>query len=98
MAKPATRIGDLDITHDCQTPVRAQASTDVFVNGRGWSRMGDFNTKHKYGGDCDKSHARPIAIGSKTVFINGRGAGRIGDKVASCTVVATGSKNVFAGG
>lgn len=94
----ATRIGDSDLKHDCQTPVRAEGSNNVFVNGRAWSRMGDNNTTHKYGSKCKKRHAAPIAVGSKTVFVNGRGAGRIGDKVASCTAVAQGSPNVFAGG
>lgn len=98
MAQAATRIGDKDITHDCQTPSRAQGSNDVFVNGISWSRMGDLNTTHKYGSKCKKTHAAPIATGSKSVFINGRGAGRIGDSVAGCTIVATGSNNVFAGG
>jgi len=98
MAQPATRIGDLDWIHDCEFPHRMMGSTNVFVNGIPWSRMGDLNTPHKYGGDCDKSHLRPIAVGSKTVFVNGRGAGRIGDYVAGCTFVITGSKDVFAGG
>lgn len=60
--------------------------------------MGDVNTLHRWGDECKKAHAMPIAIGSKTVFVNGRGAGRIGDYIVSCTVVATGSKDVFAGG
>ena len=98
MARSATRIGDLDFIHDCEFPKRLDCSKNVFVNGRGWSRMGDVNTPHKYGGDCDKTHLRPIAVGSKTVFVNGRGAGRILDYVAGCTFVLTGSRNVFAGG
>jgi uncharacterized Zn-binding protein involved in type VI secretion len=97
MAKPATRVGDKDIVHDCQTPFRAVGSPDVYVNGRSWSRQGDVNTVHFYTPLCTPSHSQPIATGSKTVFINGKGAGRIGDKVAGCTAVATGSKDVFAG-
>ena len=98
MSKPATRIGDKDVVHDCETPYRAEGSEDVFVNGRGWSRMGDLNTTHIFGGDCDQSHKAPIAEGSTSVFINGRGAGRIGDRVGGCTFVAEGSENVFCGG
>ncbi len=97
MKKGATRLGDRDVHHDCQTPYRNEASDDVFVNKIGWSRMGDLNTTHIYGPKCKQSHAMPIAIGSRTVFINNRGAGRITDKVASCTSVAECSDDVFAG-
>ena len=97
MARPATRLGDKDIVHDCNQQYRAQGSQDVFVNGRPWSREGDVNTFHQYTPLCNQSHAQPIATGSKTVFINGKGAGRVGDAVAACTTVAEGSDNVFAG-
>ena len=97
MSKPATRIGDADVVHDCQTPYRAEGSEDVFVNGIGWSRQGDNNTVHNYTPTCEPQHAMPIATGSQTVFINGKGAGRIGDSVAGCTSVAEGSNDVFAG-
>ena len=97
MAKPATRIGDKDVKHDCETPYRAEGSDDVFVNGRAWSRIGDFNTKHIFGPKCKQSHRAAIAEASESVFINGRGAGRIGDKVGGCTHVAEGSDDVFAG-
>ena len=98
MAKGATRIGDKDQTHDCETPTRAEGSDNVFVNGKAWSRQGDDNTTHEYGDDCDESHSRPISTGSSSVFVNGKGGGRIGDKVSSCTSVAEGSDNVFIGG
>ena len=97
MSKPATRIGDADIVHDCETPYRAEGSDNVIVNGRGWSRQGDNNTVHHYSPTCEPSHAQPIATGSGSVFINGKGAGRVGDAVAACTAVAEGSDNVFAG-
>lgn len=97
MAIPATRIGDADIPH-CSGMVRAEGSPNVFVNGIPWSRQGDFNVPHllPFGDRC-VIHAAPIAIGSTGVIINGRGAGRIGDAIASCTAVAQGSVNVFAG-
>ena len=97
MAKPATRIGDKDIVHDCNQQYRAQGSDNVFVNGIGWSRQGDVNTIHQYTPICEPSHAQPIATGSKSVFVNGKGAGRVGDSIAGCTQVAEGSENVFAG-
>ena len=97
MSKPATRLGDKDVVHDCEQQYRAQASEDVIVNGRGWSRQGDLNTVHHFTPTCQPSHAMPIATGSKTVFVNGRGGGRVGDAIAGCTSVAEGSDNVFAG-
>lgn len=91
-----TRIGDADVVH-CSQPLRAQGSSDVFVNGRGVSRQGDLNTVHQLPGSPCPSHAAPISSGSATVFVNGRPCGRVGDAVAGCTSVAQGSPNVFAG-
>ncbi len=98
--RPATRVGDADIPH-CSPMVRAQGSPNVFVNGRPWSRQGDFNTVHLKPCSCPPCccpHAMPIAVGSSTVIVNGRGSGRIGDAIVACTSVAQGSPNVFAGG
>ena len=94
----ACRIGDFDIVH-CSLPIRAQGSPNVLVNKIPWSRMGDLNHPHLL--PCPPGccvHAAPIAKGSSTVFVNGRGACRVTDYVLACTVVATGSPNVFAGG
>lgn len=93
----ACRIGDADIPH-CGPMVRAEGSPNVLVNGIKWSCMGDVNTPHLLPGDPCPIHSAPIAVGSKTVFVNGVGAGRVGDKIAGCTAVAEGSRNVFAGG
>jgi uncharacterized Zn-binding protein involved in type VI secretion len=93
----ATRIGDADVSH-CSGMTRAEGSPDVFVNAIKWSRQGDNNTAHLLPGSPCPTHAVPIATGSTTVFINGKGAGRIGDGISSCTSVAAGSSNVFAGG
>tara|TARA_B110000503_G_scaffold37162_1_gene60778 strand:- start:3650 stop:3943 length:294 start_codon:yes stop_codon:yes gene_type:complete len=94
----ATRIGDADITH-CSGMTRAVGSPDVFVNGLPWSRQGDMNTTHLLpAGPVCYPHAATITLGSSTVFVNGMGAGRIGDAITSCTAVAGGSGNVFAGG
>ena len=97
MSKPATRLGDADVPH-CSPMVRGEASEDVIVNGRGWSRQGDRNVPHlKPSGDTCVVHQAPIATGSQTVFINGKGAGRVGDSITGCTQVAEGSSDVFAG-
>ena len=92
-----TRIGDADVPH-CSGMVRAEGSPDVFANGIKVSRQGDNNTTHLLPGTPCPSHAAPITIGSKTVFVNGKGCGRVGDAITSCTSVAAGSPNVFAGG
>ena len=91
-----TRIGDADVTH-CSGMVRAQGSTNVFVNGIGVSRQGDLNTSHLLPGVPCPAHAAGIAVGSLKVKVNGKGIGRIGDAISGCTSVAAGSSNVFAG-
>ena len=91
----ATRIGDADVPH-CSGMTRAEGSPNVFVNAIAWSRQGDNNTGHLLPGDPCPSHAAPISSGSSTVIVNGVQAGRIGDP--TCTSVAAGSSNVFAGG
>ena len=90
-----TRIGDADVSH-CSGMVRAQGSGNVFCNGIPISRQGDNNTGHLLPGVPCPSHSAPIGSGSGSVFVNGKGSGRIGD--ATCTSVAAGSPNVFAGG
>ena len=96
-AIPVCSIGHKDVTHDCQTPLRAKGSPNVIAGKRPWSRMGDINTTHIFGPKCKSSHAMPIAQGSSTVIVNGRGGGRIGDKVSACTMVAQGWNNIRAG-
>ena len=93
----ATRIGDADIAH-CSGMVRADGSSNVYVNGIPWSRQGDNNSTHLLPGSPCPSHAAPITSGSGSVKVNGRGAGRVGDGITACTAVAAGSPNVFAGG
>jgi len=95
-SKAVTRKGDADVIH-CSVPHRLQHSPDVFVNNIAVSRQGDLNTVHVLPGLPCPSHQAPIATGSTTVFINGKGCGRIGDAISSCTSVAEGSDNVFAG-
>lgn len=86
---------DKDIVH-CSVPLRENRSSDVFVNGIGISRLSDVNHPHLFPGSPCPTHQVPITSGSKSVFINGLECGRIGDP--TCTAVATGSANVFAGG
>ena len=92
-----TRIGDADIPH-CSEMVRAIGSPNVFVNSIAVSRQTDINTLHLLPGAPCPPHVAPITTGSTTVKVNDLGCGRIGDSITSCTSVAAGSENVFAGG
>ena len=89
-----TRVGDADSPH-CSGMSRAQGSGNVFCNGIPISRQGDSNTVHLLPGSPCPPHSAAIGRGSSTVFVNGKGCGRVGD--ATCTSVAAGSSNVFAG-
>ena len=91
-----TRIGDADVPH-CSGMTRAEGSPNVRVNSIPVSRQGDNNTSHLIPAAVCPPHTAPIAAGSTTVFINRKGCGRIGDAISSCTSVAAGSPNVFAG-
>ena len=91
-----TRFGDADVTH-CTGMTRLDKSSDVFANGIGISRQGDNNTGHLIPSAIPcPGHSAPISSGSSTVYVNGVQAGRVGDP--TCTSVAAGSSNVFAGG
>jgi len=93
-----TRIGDADVAH-CSSMTRDEGSDTVFCNSIGISRQGDNNTSHltpPASPSCP-SHVAPITTGSSIVFVNSVGCGRIGDAITSCTEVAEGSGNVFAG-
>ena len=98
MGRAVTFLGAADVPH-CSGMTRLGASTDVKVGGIGVSRAGDLNTPHLLPcGFICCGHVAPITIGSTTVFANGKGIGRVGDALTSCTMVAQGSPNVFAGG
>ena len=55
-----TRKGDADVPH-CSGMVRDGASTNVFVNGRGISRVGDNNTGHLLPPVPCPAHSAPIS-------------------------------------
>lgn len=91
-----SRKGDRGVPH-CSGYTIAEGSPDVNVNGRPVARVGDRSTSHKRPGDPCKKHTAPIARGSTTVIVNGRQMARIGDPLVSCTKIAQGSPDVFAG-
>ena len=96
MARPTARLGDLGVPH-CSGYVIATGSPNVFVNGRPVAARGDVSSPHLRPGKPCPGHVAPIATGSGTVFVNGRPVARIGDPLAGCTLVATGSTDVFTG-
>ena len=97
MAKVA-RGEEVDVvTAECGSTTTSGASTDVFVNGTGVHRQGDFNTLHSYGPLCVLEHSTSIIVGSTTVFVNNLGVAREGDLYTFGEIVNSGSDNVFAG-
>lgn len=92
-----TRLQDYCTGHDACAPTPlVECSPDVFINGRGVGRVGDYYAPH--GCDAHSTHQDSIAAGSSTVFINGKPAGRVGDAVVLAGSVRDGSGNVFIGG
>lgn len=96
-AQPAARLNDPCTGHGCfPSRPNVQASSNVFVNGRGAHRQTDAYASHCCpGAGC---HGGNLAQGSSTVFVNGLPKGRVGDPVSCGGSVASGSLNVFVGG
>ncbi|MCX8017226.1 MAG: PAAR domain-containing protein [Rhodocyclaceae bacterium] len=92
----AVRLGDACSGHGCFPPrANAEASPNVFVEGRPWHRLGDAWLPH--GCPVCPPHGGVLAAGSASVFVNGRPAGRIGDPVSCGSTCAEGAATVFAG-
>ena len=97
MALPASRAFlDLDLVH-CSVPIRAlSVPKTVFVNGLPWSCFGDINLPHLL--PCPPAccvHVFPMVTGTPMTFVQGVPSGTVLQK--TCTMVITGSPNVFAG-
>lgn len=93
----AHRLTDSNTGHDaCPAVALASASTDVYINGLGASRVGDSYNAH--GCDDHPSHVGTLSSGSSTVYINGLAAGRVGDSVSCGGTAADGSSDVYIGG
>ena len=69
-----------------------EASTNVFINGRGAHAVGHGWASHKCG---KSSHGGVLATGAARVYVNGRRLGHIGAGVSCGSSVASGSENVF---
>ena len=88
-------LGAMSAGHDGFNPrPNLEASSNVFVNGKGIHRVGDSWEIH-----CDSTscHDGVEASGSSSVFINGRALARIGDSISCGDIIAEGSPNVFSG-
>ena len=91
----ATFIDAICSGHGCFPPRKAlEGSDNVFVNGKGMSRVGDAWETHCCTIIC---HDGILEEGSETVFINGKAVGRIGDAISCGSVVAQGSQDTFVG-
>jgi hypothetical protein len=99
MGKPVARLGDIGVPH-CSPFVIATGSPDVFVNGLPLAALGDITTPHLLPAPTTPPtcpvHVGVIRGGSFKVFVNGRPVARIGEKLLDCTLIATGSFDVFA--
>ena len=95
MGRPTARLGDLGVPH-CSGYVIATGSPNVFVNNKPMAAVGDTSSPHTYPSiPICLPHVAPIAQGSGSVRVNGRPVARVGDALAGCTLVATGSPDVF---
>ncbi|WP_209777178.1 PAAR domain-containing protein [Azospirillum agricola] len=91
------RLGDACTGHGCWPPrPNAEASGDVFVNGRGAHRVGDAWAAHTCP-DKPETHAGVQATGAAAVYVNGRRLARVGDAVSCGSTVAGGSSDVVCG-
>lgn len=98
---PVTRQGDSCSGHECFPPRNSTSgSPNVYVNGIPAHRQGDSWAVHActHPNIPHGSHDSVLASGSSSVYVNSRQLGRIGDPVACGSNVASGSKNVYAGG
>ena len=95
MGRPTARLGDQGVPH-CSGYVIATGSPNVFVNNKPMAAVGDKSSPHTLPAKpvC-LPHVASIIAGSGSVFVNGRPVARVGDPLAGCTLVATGSPDVF---
>lgn len=93
----AVRLGDACTGHEDFPPrVNDQASSDVFINGKGAHRVGDHWVTH-----CNSlpaCHDSTAGSGSPNVFVNRKALCRVGDSVTCGSKMADGSPNVFVNG
>lgn len=95
--RPAARLGDSGAVH-CSPFVIASGSPNVFVNGRPAASVGDASSVHlrPVGKKCFP-HVSFISSGSARTFVNGKPMAALGDRLTLCTIIASGSPNVFVG-
>lgn len=91
------RLNDTCTGHGCwPSRPNAEASPDVFVNGRGAHRVGDAWAPHTCP-SIPETHGGSQAAGAVAVYVNGRRLARVGDAVSCGSAVATGSPDVDCG-
>lgn len=94
MAPPVHRLNDFSAGHCFEPRPIITASQNVFVNGRGATRIGDYSPTHTCG---DSSHDSVMVGGSSTVNVNGIPLCRVGDPHSCGDRAGQGSPNVFSG-
>lgn len=96
MSQLASQLGSVCSGHGCFPPRQTPSgSSDVFVEGIGAHRLGDYWSVH-----CCPDHgchAGTTVSGSSTVFVNGQPKARIGDMIDCGSTILTGCSTVFVG-
>jgi uncharacterized Zn-binding protein involved in type VI secretion len=87
------RLDDVSQGHCFESRKNIEASSNVFINGKGVHLVGHAWPTHTCG---NSSHASKTAEGSPNVFANGKAVARIGDALDCGDKIAEGSPNVFA--
>lgn len=96
LGRPAARFGDLGVPH-CSPYIIMGGSTDVLINNRPAARFLDSSSPHLMPAKKCFPHTSRIMTGSSSVLANNRPMARVGDSLFMCTVIATGSSDVFIG-
>lgn len=92
----AAKIGSICSGHGCFPPRQTPSgSSDVFVEGIGSHRLGDYWLPHCCSGSC---HSGTTISASTSVFVNGIPKARVGDTIDCGSTVMTGASTVFVGG
>lgn len=92
----ASTLGDAFLPHDGWSGgVVTSGSSDVLINGKPASRVGDSGTPHTK--PKNPPHSVIISSGSNSVLINGKPAAHIGSAASCGSTVSSGSADVIVG-
>ncbi len=96
----ASTVGDAVLPHGCWSGGNiSEGSTNVLINGRAASSVGDSGTPHSWicGSPSQPPHPVIVSEGSRSVLINGKAAAYIGSATQCGSTVSSGSMDVIVG-